>query len=343
MRILLSATNLRAANIGGGDTFICGLASALAAHSDHEVGLLVPEPAVERVSRLIGESVKLIVVRSFTGTSRILADALRLGWRAKRWGADLVVYPHEWKPPCRSTVLLVAQNILWMHPDSMPDSGPKGKLLRSLVRLTSRRADAWVAVSSETARLWAARGGPRLEDVAVLPEGIDVPAEPLVGVNAASVMPYGVLAVTGDSPHKQLAILEMAVDHARAVDPGFAIDVVGVERGPRPGRRYHGFVDRTRLLLMMAAADTVVFPSRIESFGLPAFEACSLGKRCIVAEGSAMAEWLGDRAVTFDGSPVALAEALLAGPGETPRPDTRFRWANVIGAWTDEFERVSRK
>lgn len=333
MRILISATNLRAQSIGGGDTFVCGLASALAVHTGHEVGLLVSRQAAVRIRAMVDPRVHLALTRGGAGASRVFGDWALLGWRSRRWAADVVVYPHEWKPVVRRPVVLVAQNILWMHPITRRSTGLRGTLLRCLVQATSRSADGWIAVSQETARLWAECGGPSTTAITLLPEGIDLPD--VVAARSRSCA----MAVTGASAHKGLDMIESVIGLARRVDPEFTMDVVGVARSPQPGRRYHGWVSRDQLLTMMANAKVVVFPSIVESFGLPAFEACALGRPCIVPTDSAMSQWLGDRVATFDGSAEGLSDLLLSTTWQDDEePDERFLWRNVIGPWIDVIE-----
>ena len=210
-------------------------------------------------------------------------------------------------------------------------------MLRGLVSRTSRSADVWVALSRQGAALWASCGGPQVSMSIVLPEGLDRP-KVTVAERRGSGAP---LAIVGELTYKRLIVLETAIDLIRREVPSYEVDIIGVQRPPAPGRRYHGCIPHPQVLELMASASVTVFPSAVESFGLPAFEATALGRPCVVDERSSMHEWLQDRVVTFDGTAEDLARALQSRTWGPQEPERRFLWENAVNAWEEALVRAA--
>lgn len=339
MKVLLSATSLRAESIGGGETFILDLANGLASDGC-SVTLAIGKDAHARLGGRADPSIDIMVVAQRHGLLRVLSDFVWTARRARRSGAELLIYPHEWKPPTSTPTLIVVQNVLWMHPLTARSCGTRGVLLRLLTRITGRRADAVAAVSSAAADLWQQTSRARPNLSSVVPEGLVFQS----GTVTPEPLHSGILAISGVAAYKGLALLEATARAVRTTAPEFVLDVVGVAVDDSPGVAAHGFVDRSRLLAMMRGAALVVFPSEVESFGLPAFEAATLGVRCVVRAGTPMHEWLGDKVITFDGSLADLARVVSAAlDGNLPEgtPTDEFLWPNVSARWMDVCRRAT--
>lgn len=346
IRVALSATNLRVESIGGGETYVVGLANALARRHDIECAVVSSADENSRVRSLFDERVTLLPTREFRGTSRIARDLLMLDRALRDWGADVFHYPHEWTPITSVPVVLTIQNVIWLDPRSRAWSGGRGMLLRALTRATSRRANAVVAVSSHAGDLWARHTGVRVSSPPI-PEGFSDDE-----ANAdRTVLPQGsyILGVAGAARHKNTELMLAAHE---ALTPGMAppLVVAGVDGAIRSRQRFLGRVGHGSLLALMRHSSCVAFPSTVESFGLPALEAAAVGARCVVGEGSPMHEWLSDAVVPTRLEPPLFATALARALDLGPLPDdavaeirTRFSWDRVAEAMTRVYIEAIRR
>lgn len=331
LRLLIIGTSLRERSIGGGESFLLDLVNALGGREEFQVGLVLSREAAPRLSGELSSEISVIQVKSFTGTARVLRDLL-VAWRwSAAWGADVTVYPHEWRPLWLGQSILILQNVLWMHPETRSSAGLRGIQLRLLTRLTAKRASRRVAVSELAARLWSQEARLDPGSIHVLPEGLGFdPGE----VTPAPVPP-DVVIVSGVAPYKGYGVALEACEKVLEKRPSLKIFVAGLG-GQAAGVTHGGFVSRAELLSLMKGSKVVVFPSAVESFGLPAFEATALGRNCVVRSGTAMADWLQDKVTTFDGSAADLARAVIVAlddrRGRVPVGD--FRWDSIIDSWS---------
>lgn len=77
--------------------------------------------------------------------------------------------------------------------------------------------------------------------------------------------------------------------------------------------KWIGFVDEEDKPVLYRNADTFVFPSRLEGFGLPVLEAMACGTPVVTTDSSSLPEVVGDAAFAVDADDVrALAGAIIA-------------------------------
>lgn len=188
---------------------------------------------------------------------------------------------------------------------------PRRVILGQMVRGSVRRAAAVIADSrysrDEVARaydlpasaidvVWLAPN-PRLRGAAEWP-----------AVRAGKSADRGayLLAFGGITPNKNLARLLQAYAVARQRH-GLSQRLVLVGRLPpsiRPedtaGVEATGYLDEAALAGVLRGADTLIFPSLYEGFGLPVLEAMAAGVPVICSKVTAMPEVAGDAAVYFD-------------------------------------------
>ncbi len=106
---------------------------------------------------------------------------------------------------------------------------------------------------------------------------------------------------------------------------------------------YLGVLPYEELIIKYKAADLVVFPSYIETFGLPLAEAASLGKRIICSDTEFAREVLNNYAgAEYLGAKNALAwanaiEAVLKSGSRPTRGETDFQYQQTSG-WNDFFK-----
>lgn len=115
---------------------------------------------------------------------------------------------------------------------------------------------------------------------------------------------------------------------------------------------FFGEADDKQLANLYTHARALVFPSRMEGFGLPAIEALALGCRVIASDIPAFREILGDNAAFFPvGDARALTKLLIeAVHGNLVKPETKkitsllstFQWPSLARATLNIYESCTR-
>jgi glycosyltransferase involved in cell wall biosynthesis len=191
--------------------------------------------------------------------------------------------------------------------------GLKGRVAYGgLERALAARTDVLIAPSHAAARLLSERIGYRLEDIAVVPNGVDLPPEPftpgaLVGTLSAH------------EPVKGLDVFLAAVPLVLARRPGTRFVIYGtgsLERELRAGARalpgdFPGHVPAPEALRSLAV---LALPSYMETSGLALLEAMAAGIPAVASRVGGIEETAPPGAATLvaPGDPAALAEAILA-------------------------------
>ncbi len=198
------------------------------------------------------------------------------------------------------------------------------RLLRALVQAGLPRARRVLFPSRAAAEL--VRREIRLpeERVAVVPHGIALDAFDAVPDEPPPAAPYVFLPAALER-HKNIATLIEAVPLLRdtgieawiagseATDPAHAAELrrLVVARGLERRVRFLGSVPYRQILKYYRAAQALVFPSRLETFGHPLLEAMLTGTPIIAADIPAFREIAAEVAVYFDpDSPAELAKAV---------------------------------
>ena len=334
-RVAICASNLTSPHLGGGESFVLGLATALAQRDDFRIGLVGCDD-VFKATLGLDPKLDAIPIRRLSGMARVCRDALDLERHLRAWSPDLVHYPHEWCPRLPYRTLLTVQNIGWLHPNSSPEFGTRGRLLRLLARNTVRSATAVVAVSRLAASLWQQATGYALP-IHVLAEGVDVSRR------TPADLPPGrfVLAVSSSWKYKGGRLAAAVADELYERDPTLTTVIVGEDGPTTESRLYLGWRPHSEVVDAMARARVVLYLSRVESFGLPAFEALALGTPSIVLQETAMAEWLGASVRTVSEHPPTIASTVLDTLSNPPlRPLDNFDWINVAPQWADLYRRL---
>lgn len=327
MRVAIDAAALGSGQ-GGDETMLRGLLSGLAAVTEPEdrydlvcrAGAAVPPVVAEHPSFAVHEL-------AHGGGARYFAAALPRALR-RLPRPDLVLainHAPVWSP---SPVVLMVQDLSFEHhPEHFPWS--TRVRLSAVVGHQARRVHHVVTVSNFSRDDLVSTYGLRPERVSVIPNAIVEPP-PFGDAEArrgrASLRELGVegrfvLYLGNLHPRKNVRRLVLAFQRLRE-EPQFA-DVSLVVAGARwwgggewtgapPNGVYAlGPVDDEQREALLHLADVLVYPSIFEGFGLPPLEAMARGTPVVASNRTAIAETVGDGALTVEPTDVeALAEAI---------------------------------
>jgi glycosyltransferase involved in cell wall biosynthesis len=230
------------------------------------------------------------------------------------------------------------------------------------VRRWAERGVAMSAVSDVAAEPLRRLVGPGAT-VGVLPNGIDV-ARWVVGRAEREPGPLRLVTATRLAARKRpAALVELVADAERAAGPG---SVTLTVLGEGPDRRkvealvrdrglgwvsLPGRVTRDELRQRYAVADVYLSPARLESFGIAALEARTVGLPVIGRSGSGVGEFVTDGVnglvVSSDSEMSEAITHLAQAPGEVERMRTwnvanppQQEWSRVAALAVDEYERA---
>lgn len=229
--------------------------------------------------------ISTIYVTPLKGMARVLRDLLFCSHWARASNADLVIIPHEWVPRVEVPIINIIQNILYLH-QNPPQKAVKAKAMRWIVRKTMSNATATLSVAATTRDIWANFSG-RGSDV--LPEGVDA----VFSDSATDERENLIVIITGPASYKNPDLSLKVAHQLSLIATDTRIVVVGIQD---PGNLRHvqffPWMQQDDLARLLGVAQLMFFPSKVESFGLPAFEARAAGARAVVFKGTSMAEWL---------------------------------------------------
>jgi glycosyltransferase involved in cell wall biosynthesis len=234
----------------------------------------------------------------------------RLHFPPVRVAGDLVHAPSLAVPPRgRRPLVVTAHDVAFLR---FPDTTtPRGRRFHERgLKLARRDADVVIAPSQFTRAELVTEGfDPRR--VHVIPHGFDPPAEraddEVDAIVAAMDLhaPY-VLAVGTIEPRKNLSTLAEAFSIAREKHPELTLVLVGptgwgtVTGLDRPGVIRLGAVPWTALDALYRRCAICCLVSHYEGFGLPAVEAMARRAPLVASNNGAVAEAVGDAALTVD-------------------------------------------
>lgn len=306
--------------------------------------------------------------------ARLLWEQTRAPELARTLGIDVWHAPHYTLPLRLRTpsVVTIHDTSFFDHPEWHERS--KVYFFRSMMRAAAARADALVAVSAFTARRISELLRPR-GPVIVIPHGVDHerfhPGTPGDESDLALLRPMGVrspyVAFVGTmEPRKAVPDLIHAFAQVARSRPELRLVLAGRDGwGIREVREAisdsgvatqimrPGYVPAEALAALLRQSEAVVYPSRLEGFGLPALEALACGAPLVTTTGSAMEEVVDDAAVLVPpGDTNALASALssvlnddglsadLRGKG--PKVAAAYTWEHCTQRHLDVYRQANR-
>ncbi len=339
MRIAVDALSVVPGETGGGETYLAGLLAAMedaAAERGHEV-VVHCAPETARLFRERG-AVRIVTlpIENRSRPRRLLFEHLRYSRRLRDDRIDVLFAPGNALPlrlPCPAVL-----GVQSLHSFLVPEEMSKFRVayFRRMVPMSAKRA-ARVLCVSEDLRRTLLRVVPDLDPakVRVVHEGAptDIARVDDAARVASVCAEFGVepekfvLFVSSLNPFKRPeraveAIARIRAEHGEAwplVLAGRASDahrarVLAAARacGSEDLVRIAGTVDRARLAALYTAARVMLYPSTVETFGLPPLEAMACGTPVVAADRTSIPEIVGDAALLVDPDDVGAFAAGLA-------------------------------
>ena len=299
--------------------------------------------------------------------ARLVFEAWRLGATPVARAATVWHGPHYTMPRRGATPTVVTIHDLTFFTHPQYHEPTKAAFFRRAIRYASAHARVLVCVSEFTAR--------QLDQIVtdhppivVAAHGVDLERfrpetpSPLEGAEPPYLLFLGTI-----EPRKGLdTLLEAFAALSREVpelelwlagQAGWADESVGhlVDEHPARSRiRRLGFVDDASLPSLLARARAVVYPSRVEGFGLPVLEAMACGSTVVTSSGTVMEEIAdGAALVCPPGDPTELAATIQRAIGldaatrldlghrARERAET-FTWASSVDRHLEAYDLAVR-
>jgi glycosyltransferase involved in cell wall biosynthesis len=316
-RILINAVHARS---GGGLTYLCNLLPLLAAEDDLDLHL-VPHPSQAETFAALDPAIRIhrvAVPKSWFAL--LLWEQAVLPFLAWRIGYDAVLSPANFGP------LLLRRQVIVLH-NAVTVGTQENRLgkrlywasLRAMTVLSLLVSSRAIAVSRYVAQT---AGRQRRLDIVHHGVGAAISPAPPAPPHAAFLLAVGDLYIQKNlhalvdalaivrrrHPALTLRIAGAAIDAAYAADLRRRIAAQGLDDAVSfLGRR-----DIAELVALYRDCAVFVFPSTIESFGMPLIEAMACGAPVVAANSSAVPEIAGDAALLCDpAAPADIAEKIL--------------------------------
>jgi glycosyltransferase involved in cell wall biosynthesis len=284
MKLLVNAIHAKA---GGGVTYLLNLLPQLEGFDIHV--LLSPRQAALEPLAACATLHRTPMPEGFFAL--MLWEQFRVPAIFRRLGADILLSPANYGPLAVRRQVLVMQNELSVgRLDRRLRRRLYWRTLATMTRLSRTAAAGAIAVSSFIAEQ---TGG------TVIPHGV----APIFSPDPAAVRQDFVLAVSDLYVQKNLETLFAAGLPARILVAGGDVDpeyAAALRRKAPPNVTFLGRVSPAELVSLYRHCAVFVFPSMIESFGMPVLEAMACGAPVAVARAAAMPEIAGDAALYFD-------------------------------------------
>jgi glycosyltransferase involved in cell wall biosynthesis len=379
MRIALTTSVMQRGRSGVGQHVISLVRALLPAASRHEFTLFVLEEDLPLLRFAAGAMRLETVAESQRPPIRNIAwHQAVLPGIARRLGVDVIHTPSYrrmlWRRPCA-----LVSTIHDLAPFHMPGKYDAARMFygRVVARRLAHRQDEIIAVSSVTARDVENLFGVPPSRVTIIPNGLDHeqfrPGSQALAREAVCTPrglggPFFLYVARLEHPAKNHANLIEAFSRFKAatgspwrlVLAGSDWHGAGTIRelaAASPFARdicLTGFVPNEELAVWYRAADTFVFPSLYEGFGMPPLEAMACGCPVLSSRSGAMADTVGDAAGVLEPGSVDQIQAQLARAATDPawRAGLRaagleraraFSWGATAEATLAVYERATAR
>ena len=365
MHIGVNTLSVIPGRTGGGETYLLGLLGAMSRlESGHRLTLF----ASARNHTLFREQLPtceiVTTTRRRSRLGRVFHEHLRLPKEIKQRDIDLLFSPGNAAIPVNGCAQVVAIQSMLYHLAPQETGWARRRYFKSVVPWSVQQSDLAVAVSQDTKRLIHEVVSVPDDRVRVVYEGVDPIFAPPNADSGQAVLdrfnlkPGYILFVSTLKPYKNADKLIRAcglLQKRKELKPTVAIvgrDPLGLtpslkdlarSAGIADTVQFIGPVEHTTLPALYANACVFVFPSVIETFGLPVLEAMACGTPVIGSDRSAVKEIVAAAGVTVDPDRVeALADAIEKVLTDRAFHDT-LRDASLAHARQFTWERAARE
>ena len=284
MKLLVNAIHAKA---GGGVTYLLNLLPRLEGFDTH----VLMSPAQTALEPLASCATLHRTPMPAGLFSLLLWEQLRVPAIFRRLGADVLLSPANYGPLAVRRQVLVMQNALSVgRVEKRWRQRLYWRALSAMTRLSRHAARGAIAVSDFIAR---ETGG------TVVPHGV----APIFTPDPGAARQDFVLAVADLYVQKNLEALFAAGLSARILVVGGEVNAAyaaGLKRRAPPNVTFLGRIPPEELVALYRHCAVFVFPSTVESFGMPLLEAMACGAPIACARAAAMPEIAGDSALYFD-------------------------------------------
>jgi glycosyltransferase involved in cell wall biosynthesis len=329
----------------GDETYISGLLRELPSFTS---GLRLA--AVTRRPGLVPAGVEAIPLAARLQPLRM---GLQLPLLLRRLQPDLAHFLHVVPPGWRGRSIVTVQDLSFERFPEVMDRSDRF-FFSTFVPRSARRADRVLTGSEWTKRDLVERYAVDPERIVVTPYAHDPVFRPDGPRREGE--PYA-LFVGALQPRKEP---ELALRALLGVDSGLRLVFAGPDRGLEAELRqrartlglgdrveFAGHVPREDLAALYRGAETLVFPSRYEGFGLPVLEAMASGTPVVATPSSSIPEVAGDAALLVEPDAEALAAGIEQALAERERlrelglaRAARFSWAETARRTADVYREV---
>jgi len=366
MHIAINTLSVIPGKTAGGETYLAGLVRGLAAvDGENRYSLIV---GGENHDRFEMQQAKFdcvaVPVSQRRRVARVLYEHFRLPRLAARLGVDVLYCPgNAASNGSRCAVVLGVQS---MHYRFVPEEVGKLRTIyfERMVPRSAKRAEMVIAMSEDIKRTLLSVASIPESKVRVIYEGVETrfhqPSQEEVEreLGRENLAPGYILFVSTLKPYKNADKLIRAAAHlkqAHGVEKQVVIagrDPLGLVRelraladglGIGEHVRFLGAVAHERLPFLYAGADVFVYPSSIETFGLPILEAMACGTPVVGSDRTSVPEVMGDAGISVDPEDItAMAGAMHRVLTDNHlREDLRSRGLERVGEFS--WERAARE
>jgi len=231
---------------------------------------------------------------------------------------------------------------------------------RMILSLGLKKATHIIAVSQATKKEIMDHYHIAGDKISVTYEGVDSALHAKAGTKSPPKVPQKTpyfLYVGNAYPHKNLEVLVEAFRQVKKEDAKSKLILVGANdffyRRLSQDVKNHeyaqdilffGKATEDELAALYRNATALIFPSRMEGFGLPALEALSFGCPVICSDIPVFHELLGSSVLYFPPQDAKALAAHMRGPLKRPsfKPGTQFDWATMASETLQLYERCYR-
>lgn len=324
MRIAINALSVQG---GGGQTFLKNLLQhLLRSDRENEYLLLITQAKTEALGlENRYPNLRTLICPPCGWIARALWEQLSMPWVLRRMGVDVLYAPGNQGPvlsPFPYVVLIQSVDPLLVNQRMPFRLRMKMKALRALTAASVQYARKVIAISHYTRRLLVSEFGCHPEKIVVIPHGspsnVALPSkvaqEREIEKLAESSQYF--LAVSDIRYNKNYETLIAALATVcrripervnlliagEPEDHRYVLRLKDIAQQGGVGSRvfFLGSLDHATLRWLYAGARALIFPSRLESFGLPPLEAMAYGVPVAASRIDAVLEVCGDAVLYFD-------------------------------------------